>query len=239
MIFLYLFLSINFLFINTSECKIISFKEPRNALKIVKRYLPENPIILEAGSFDGEDTLYVAKFWPQSTIYSFEPVPQIYKKFCRNTKNCSQIKGFNIALGDSCGKKSFYVSSDKNSPHIPSQSSSLLPPKEHLDYAPHIQFNKIIEVNCFTIDAWAAENNIKNIDLMWLDMQGNELETLQASPEILKTVKAIITEVEFVEAYEGQSLYRDVKDWLEAQGFTMIALSTTAEWFGDAIFIRL
>ncbi|MBY0110251.1 MAG: FkbM family methyltransferase [Candidatus Babeliaceae bacterium] len=218
---------------------IINFREPRDALKIVKKYLPDNPIILEAGSFDGEDTIFVANFWPYSTIYSFEPVPQIYKKFCKNTKKYAQIKGFNIALGDSCGKKSFYVSSDAKTPHIPSQSSSLLQPKEHLIYAPHIQFNKVIEVDCFTIDAWAAENNVKKIDLMWLDMQGNELQTLQASPNILNTIKAIITEVEFVEAYKGQSLYEDVKQWLESQGFTLVALSTTPEWFGDAIFVRL
>jgi len=222
-----------------SAKQIINFKEPRNALSIVKKYIPENPVILEAGSFDGEDTVYVSKFWPQATIYSFEPVPKIYKNFCKRTRNISRIKGFNIALGDSCGKKSFYVSCDVNSPDVPSQSSSLLAPKEHLDYAPHIAFNEIIEVDCLTIDEWAHQNNISNIDLMWLDMQGNELETLQASPDMLKSVKAIITEVEFVEAYEGQSLYADVKKWLESQGFTMIALSTTAQWFGDAVFVRL
>lgn len=235
----YLFLFSTFIFFHILSSNVIMFKQPRDALRIVKKYLPENPIILEAGSFNGEDTIFVAKFWPQATIYSFEPVPEIYRDFCRNTFKLKQIKGYNLALGDSCGKKYFYVSSEVTNPHIPSQSSSLLPPKEHLAYAPHIQFNTIIEVDCLTIDEWAKINNVAHIDLMWLDMQGSELETLQASPEILKTVKAIITEVEFVEAYEGQSLYEDVKKWLEDEGFVMIALSTTAQWFGDAIFVRL
>ncbi len=217
----------------------INFREPRDALKIVKPYLPDNPIVLEAGSYDGNDTLYLADFWPRARIYSFEPIPQIYKKFCEKTKLISHITGFNIALGDSNGKKQFYISSYVNSPHEPSESSSLLPPKDHLTYAPHVLFNSTIEVDCTTIDTWAKNNEVSHIDLLWLDMQGTELQTLQASPDIIQHVKAIIIEVEFVEAYQGQSLYHDVKTWLESQGFTLIALSTTAQWFGDAVFVRL
>jgi len=74
---------------------------------------------------------------------------------------------------------------------------------------------------------------------MWLDMQGYELNALKACSAILKTVKVILTEVEFVEAYEGQYLFVEVKQWLEQQGFTMIARTAYPHWFADALFVRL
>ena len=133
-----------------------------------------------------------------------------------------------------------YVSEEPNRPNIPSQSSSLLAPKDHLKYS-STQFKKEIEVQTITIDEWASQKGVDHIDLMWLDMQGYELNALKASPNILKTVKAILTEVEFVEAYKGQFQFKEVKEWLEGQGFTMVAenFGTYGNWFGDALFVRL
>jgi len=89
-----------------------------------------------------------------------------------------------------------------------------------------------------TFDAWAKDHAVDHIDFMWLDMQGYELHALKASPNILKTVKVILTEVEFVEAYEGQYLSYDIKDWLEKNGFVMIAQNISAGWYGDMLFVR-
>ena len=73
---------------------------------------------------------------------------------------------------------------------------------------------------------------------MWLDLQGMEYEALKSSPKILATVKAILLEVEFVEAYKGQILFKDIKKWLESENFKMVALNHKPTWFGDALFVR-
>src|ERR1700719_782793 len=46
-------------------------------LHFVKHFLPENPVILEAGANNGEDSARFATFWPQGTLYAFEPVPEL------------------------------------------------------------------------------------------------------------------------------------------------------------------
>ena len=61
-------------------------KLPRRALRVaqfIKNYLPEKPVIFEAGSYDGSDTEVFAKFWPGSTVHAFEPVPEIFKALKR------------------------------------------------------------------------------------------------------------------------------------------------------------
>lgn len=218
---------------------IKKFSMPLDVLKIVEHYLPKNPTILEAGAYDGTDTLEIAKFFPQAIIYSFEPIPYLYKHLAtKATTNPTRIFAYQKALGDFMGTSVMYVSEESYAPGIPSQSSSLLAPKEHLNYSSTL-FKEKIDVTVTTIDAWAKLAGVDHIDFMWLDMQGYELNALKASPKILKTVKALLTEVEFVEAYEQQYQYNDVKSWLEEQGFTLIAENFGENsWFGDALFVR-
>ena len=214
---------------------------PSNAdiVKRIKAVIPENPVIVEAGAYDGHDTIEMCNLLPEAKIYALEPVPELFSKSSKNLESFSNVKIYNSALSDKTGTGTMYLSEWQGRPGIVGESSSLLPPKEHLKYAPHISFDNKIEVNTTTIDDWAEENNIKNISFLKLDIQGNELNVLKASPKTLSTVKAILTEVEFVEAYEGQYLFEDIKVWLEEQGFKLEVLYTDpGRWFGDALFIR-
>ena len=54
-------------------------------LECVKPFLPENPTILEAGAYEGEDTIRFKKFWPNSVVHTFEPVPEAYCKLMQKT----------------------------------------------------------------------------------------------------------------------------------------------------------
>lgn len=220
---------------------MFDINHPIQALDIVARYLPKNPVILEAGAYDGSESLFMANKWPESILYTFEPVPSLYEKLVLKTRVCPRIHTYQLALSDKIGTAQFYLSTAPWVPGEVSQSSSLLEPKDHLVHAPDVHFNNIINVPTMTIDAWAQDQKVDHVDLLWLDMQGYELQAIKAAPNILKTVKAILTEVEFVEAYAGQPLYKEVREWLENQGFEMIAADVDLKnpyWFGDLLFVR-
>ena len=51
-----------------------------NLLPLISPLLPNNPIVVEAGAFNGADTKEISQFWPQGTIHAFEPVPEIFTK---------------------------------------------------------------------------------------------------------------------------------------------------------------
>lgn len=216
---------------STSPVSASSLKES------VGRYLFDTSIIVEAGAYNGCDTVELSKTFPSSSIYAFEPVPQIFKELQEKVEGINNIYTFPLALSDSTGCAKMHISKDPSKPESPSQSSSLLAPKDHLLYAPNVSFNEILEVPTISLDDWAESNGIDHVDLLWLDMQGYELNMLRASQRVLKQVKVIVTEVEFVEAYEGQYLFNDVKSWLESEGFEMIEIHYQS-WFGDAIFIN-
>lgn len=223
------------------KIQVISGKHAE-VFNIVKNYLPKSPIILEAGAFDGIDTERMKNIWPDSIIFSFEPDPENFIKLQNKTKNLHNVFISTLALSNTNGHAIFYRSQDRNTPDN-RQSGSLLAPKEHLAYAPHVVFSNEFEVSTTTIDDWAKSQGINHIDFLWLDMQGAELLALKAGQNILKTVSAIFTEVEFVEAYQGQALSGEIQHWLEKQGFTLIAqdfpLEKNNKWYGNILMVRL
>lgn len=210
-------------------------------LNYVKPYLPSDPIIVEAGAYDGRESVQIAQFWPAGKLYAFEPVPELYQKLAANTEKHLNVKAFQKAVSDANGSALFYLSVDQSDKEHISCSSSLLQPKAHLDYAPYVLFPSAIHVETVTLDEWAKQQNIDHLDFLWLDMQGCELKALKAS-ELVKKARAIWTEIEFVEAYEGQDLYKETLDWMQANGFKLIASNIDVEqpnyWFGDALFVK-
>jgi FkbM family methyltransferase len=207
---------------------------------VIADYIPKDPIILEAGAFQGQDSIRMAQHWPHATIYAFEPVPELFEQMRTATAAYCQIHPIALALATEEGTHTFWPSEHPKRPGKHSQAGSLLAPKERLHWSP-IQFNEPITVPTTTIDIWAHKHNIADIDLLWLDLQGYELPVMQASPHILSTVRAIWTEVHFIEAYAGQAQYADVTAWLATQGFTLVGTDftdTTSWFFGTALFVR-
>jgi len=212
----------------------------RDLLPFIRSYLPDNPVIVEAGSFDGHDTLAMSRFWPHGTIHAFEPVPEIFMQLATNTTACSNVRCYPYALSNTTGTASLYVSAKPEAPDQPCQAGSLLKPKERLTWS-NIVYPKTITVHTITLDDWATHNAVDHIDFLWLDVQGFALQILQAAPQMLATLKALYVEVEFIEAYEQQHQYHDVRQWLEDQGLEMIARDFTdaPTWFfGNALFVR-
>jgi FkbM family methyltransferase len=218
---------------------------PLEAIPYFYDYLPENPVIIDAGAFDGKEGAALARRWPKGHVHSFEPIPEIFANLSITASTTPNMSIYNFALNTEDSFCEMFVSELSNQPGVPFQSASLRSPKEHLSYAPHVLFPRSINVETFKIDTWAKLNNISRVDMMWLDMQGVELEVLKASPEIFATTQVIIMEVEFVEAYEGQYQYGEIKTWMEEQGFTLIwanfnpnCPNQNGQWFGDALFVR-
>lgn len=219
----------------------LPFGATDSVFNFVKDYLPPDPIIVEAGGFDGGDSLKMAFFWPYGQIYTFEPVPELFQEIKAISENCPNIHPYQIALSDSIGQATFYLSVFASDPSHVSASSSLLPPKKHLRHAPHIKFPSTLEVPTITLDAWAKDEGIDHVDFLWLDMQGYELNMIKAS-DLAKNARAIWMEVEFVEAYAGQYLFKDVLSWMEANDFQLAAtnfnLKNPKSWCGDALFVK-
>ncbi len=201
--------------------------------ELIQQFLPANPVIVEAGVYNGLDTFAMATMWPTSTIHGFEPIPTLLAEAKKNCLGLSNVHLYPLALSNKNGWATFYVSSGASN-----ASSSLLPPALHLAHVPTVSFNKTIDVETITLDDWAKKYNIDKVDFLWLDMQCFEMQMLKASTTILKTVKVIMTEVNLVELYQGCMLYVPFKEWLESEGFEVVKEDLPLNAWGDVLFVR-
>lgn len=218
----------------------MDFVRKNDVLNYVKSYLPTACITVEAGAFNGKDTLILSNFWPQGTVHAFEPVPDIFQLLQNNTIMCPNVHCYPYALSDTNGHSPFHVARFAKNSDNPCPAGSLLRPKERLALS-DITYTEVIQVPTITLDRWSEHYAVDRVDFLWLDMQGFALNVLKASPRILSKAKVLYLEVEFVEAYQGQYQYEEVKSWLQKAGFTMIARDFTDNptwFFGDALFVR-
>lgn len=203
---------------------------------IIATLLPEDAIMLDAGAYEGNDTIEWSRLLPKATIYAVEPVPAIFKRLQNTTQNCSNVMCVEKALSNQSGYQEMYIGNGNE--RYKDQSSSLLLPTLHCYYFPHITFTEKILVETITLDKLAEDMHIDHIDFLWLDLQGMEQAVLQASPNIMKTVNVIFTEVSYCELYKGTPLYPEFKAWMESQGFIALSEIPEHKTFGDTLFVR-
>lgn len=193
-------------------------------------WLPEAPVIIDCGANDGRDSVEMAALFPKATLHAFEPLDYVHAELERNTAGIPNIHRHKLALADEDAEKTFFVS-------LPpfTGSSSLLAPDGNA-----ASFGEPVTVQAMTIDSWATRAGVERVDMLWLDMQGFELQAMRAAPRIMDTVGVIYAEVsDEGEDYSGACRYPELRDWLEAQGFAVaMEFLPWSGRTGNALFVR-
>ncbi len=213
------------------------FHQREECLDLIANFLPENPTIFESGAFNGEDSARLSAKWPSGRVISFEPNPNAYNMYLNSTKDCKNTEGHNLAVNTYNGMAEFFLcwGSEGNNP-IFEGASSLLKASEDMK----INYQgPVIQVPCVILDDWCKKQAIESVDFMWLDLEGFELQLLKSSPEILSTVKVIYTETNLRELRKDMTQFDELDDFLEKNGFHLIAHWYLEGYQGDAIYVRM
>ncbi|MEW5704571.1 MAG: FkbM family methyltransferase [Pseudomonadota bacterium] len=79
--------------------------------------------------------------------------------------------------------------------------------------------DKEILVDCVSLDDWAQERGVQGIDYLKLDIEGLELEALEAAPGIFTSVLGISVDVIFHADWIGAPVFADIDAYLRKNGF--------------------
>lgn len=195
----------------------------------------DSPVVLEAGAFDGQDTVLFSQKWPNGHVYAFEPLPGLARKVRTATQNCTNVTVVESALGATDAKTLVLYSFDPNTSEH--GSSSLLPPGDHLEVAPEILFDQKITVPSIRADDWHLSVGSPEIGLLWLDLQGAELMILQNGKNLIGATQCCHIEVSRKPLYQGGATFKDVKKFFQSHGFRLVATRIPVR-SGNAIFVR-
>ncbi|MBN1251709.1 MAG: FkbM family methyltransferase [Bacteroidales bacterium] len=142
--------------------------------------------ILDIGSNTGVYSLISKVSNKKSNVIAFEPQPNIFNILTKNIQiNKMNIKCINKALSNFNGTAQFYNYGDKTFEDNSTTAGSL-----NKEWRPENQHS--IEVDVITLSNFIEENNIKNIDLIKMDVETNEYEVLVGYGKYLYVHQPII-----------------------------------------------
>lgn len=187
-----------------------------------------DPVILEIGANDGGHTQWFLKTFENPTIYCFEPDPRAAGRWRKNVGIRPNVKLFELAMSDREGEVTFYQSGGaRDGTHAEEMpegwdlSGSIRKPKDHLIIEPGVTFERTIQVRTTSLDSWARENAIGDVDLIWMDVQGAERDVLGGGRRTLERARFLYTEYSERELYEGQYTFKQLVNALP--GFEVVA----------------
>lgn len=171
-----------------------------NVFKLVKDISNEPKVLFDIGANRGEYTKALLNNFPDAQIHSFEPAEATYKTLQDNI-TANNVKLNNFGISDVISESVLYY--DKENSGLASLYN------RQLDYF-GIGFSKSETVKLDTLDHYCRENDISRIDLLKIDIEGNELNALKGAAELLaeKRIKAI--QIEFGECnIDSRVFFRD------------------------------
>ncbi len=221
--------SLKYFFSNEKDYSKISFS-------LISKYIQDARLIVEAGAADGVDTMRFSLEYPNSRVVALEPVNEQFTYLKKKFADFKNVEVYNLALSNHSGITQMYLG--KSDGHLGGLgSSSLLPPDLHRSYFPQIEFSEIQQVKTVTLEELLMTES--QVDLLWLDIQGKELEVLSCSKETFRLkVKVIHLEISRVSLYVGMPSEKEIRQFLEGAGFKCVE-DRVGAIAGNALYINL
>jgi len=183
-----------------------------------------DPVIVEVGAHLGTDTRRFREGFPKAKIYCFEPDPRaqmVLEKYCSDF----DFDFFKYAVSDTNLKEvAFYQAYTEKNIDAMLEKYSWIKKDDFINF----KLNRVgasslkkgheavananeIKVEAIRLDTWASQNNVKHVDLLWVDVQGAESEVFSGAGELLKQIKYIWTEYGETEYEKGMSRSETIK----------------------------
>jgi len=208
---------------NTAEDQISGDVDPK-FVRLARSLIGDRPVICDVGSRDALEGIALMRQLNGKQLHVFEPNPNA-ARICRQNLSdfangdLSEVPSFNeMAVTDSVGQVKFYPVNVGLSDNKDIGFSSLF--QINPDYTK--RRGRIVQdevtVNATTLDDYFIGK--QNPDILWIDVEGAELQVFRGATRVLATVKVIHVEVSFRPMQLGKPLFWELSRYLKDQGFS-------------------
>ncbi|SRR5213592_995067 len=185
-----------------------------STLAFLKQY--EINSVIDVGANSGQFAREVRSLLPSAYLYSFEPLTEEYTKLLHNmNKNDEKFRAFNMALGETNGKRVMFR--DNFTP----SSSLLRPTAVQKRTFPHTGTLRETTITVRTLDEIVAEKTLRLEPQLFikLDVQGYEQRVIEGGLHTLNKAKLLMIEENYHQFYEGQPSFEELFALLLRVGF--------------------
>lgn len=242
-IFFFYSLCFNFIFADQALEEILAKYKSTYLQSVFTSKINPNTVnlILEIGVCECFDSILLQRHY-NCPVYSFECNPRAISDLKIRYKDFTQIHLVEKAVTDVTGTIPFYDSywiADSSIYPFNLEFIQEINKEKWNEMSYMYTDQKKINVLSTRLDDWCSENNIDEIGLICMDVQGATLPVLKGLGCYLQKVKYIITEVEYRSIYQGESLFEEILSFMQQNGFICFNTSSPeASISNDILFIR-
>ena len=181
------------------------------------------------GVYLGNEIPRILKNYPFVKIDAFECSKRYRKKLTNRFGNNHRVKIIDKAVTSFIGETTFYETNLNG-------NGSLLPLDELAKKSYGSEQKEKFLVRTTTLDSYYGD---KNIDILWIDVQGAEKLVLEGAKNTLNKVKAIFIEISILGGFYKNSVKMDsINLILKDYGFNLVLLGTDINLTGNALYIK-
>ena len=197
-------------------------------------------LVFDVGANTGQFAREIRDGGFKGRIVSFEPLTTAHRELARAAaRDASWTVHERCALGDREGSVALNVAGNSVSSSILEMAAA------HATAAPESAYVGHEQTALVTLDSVAHQYlGGTQRPFLKIDTQGFEWQVLTGAEQTLPSIRGVLCELSLVVLYEGQHLWRDMIDRLEAAGFTLWGLQPGfmdrrgRNLQSDAIFFR-
>jgi FkbM family methyltransferase len=148
--------------------------------QLLRQILVPGAVAIDAGANIGIYSQFLSRcVGPTGVVHAFEPSPENFKRLQSATRNLSNVRLSQVAVGEHTGSGELYVSDTLN--------------VDHRTYATKRDSRRVIPINLVALDDYFQAG--QRVDLVKMDIQGSELYGLRGANRVLAenpTVKLLL-----------------------------------------------
>lgn len=192
--------------------------------------IKKNLMVFDVGAHKGQTSSYFCKLFPQSIIHAFEPSPDLFAEIEKNLSKRKNIRCHNFALGET-NEKAFLTRPDS----------------DLCGQVVKAQETNSTSISVRRLDEFCLIEHISAIDLLKVDVEGNELSVLKGASGMIErnAIRAILLECDFNKDDKQHSYFFDIFDFLSEKNFCFHGLFDVVRYspsygigFCNALFLN-
>jgi len=203
--------------------------KPFSPSSFVKALVKTGDTVIDVGANIGSWALPSAQaVGPTGSVLAFEPIPHVAEALRKSAfiNRLKHLKVFNFALSDEKGELDFSVELENTGgSRLGKMSDDQEKVFSHLRHFNHIK------VKARTLDDVVLEHDLQRVDIVKVDVEGNELSVLEGAQETLRKFKPVMfleTGLEDIECRDRMATY------LSGLGYGIVGVSFNGIGMADA-----
>ena len=204
-------------------------------LRLARRL--NEPIICDIGSRDATEGLYLLDQLDGRILHIFEPNPEALVRCRENIVDRENVVMNELGLSDASGEVDFFPIDLQTSEQKDIGFSSMY--KFNPEYTKGRRRAKQtpIKIRVTTLDEYFDGKD--KPDILWIDVEGAELDVLKGAANVLKHVSLIHLEAGFRPMHIGRPLFAEIDKLLTTNGFRLYGFKEFPKILGQLYLARL